>query len=584
MEYKQHIQKTSAMLIEEREAEMDCMTAIVGKKVSSTGRVLVAHNEDDPGRTVNNHAFVPGRDWPEGSVLPAEEGLAAIPQVSHTLGYYWSQVRGVNGGFTGADVFYNEKGVCVVSNNSSGSKELCTDETRLTDGGIGYNLRRIVAERAVSARNALEILIELVEKWGYAPSGRIYTVADANEAYMMQIVRGHHYIAARVPDDAIAVMPNHYTFHTLHDAPEMFYPADIISYAVEMGWYQPAKANDYSDFDFAKAYQAEDKYRTDGNLFRQKYGTGLLLNRTWNEEKEGMPFAVKAERTVTPENLMEFLSLHYEGTADDCRFGPGDAPHSTDVRRICTDTTIEATVFELNENPKLSTLWVAGGHPCQVPFLPMHPFCGIPDGWNRVEDPSKERDCHLEPRSEQVVYRDNDWQKLRDFEHLQEMCYAESIGTWKGIKAELQKDFRTENDAAVIAGDCAKLAGQSEQALRKAIEATQKLPLRTAQIEESAPISLSCPPSTYTVRFHCDGMPEEGSLLFGAGGLHMHDHFSHDLPGTLKRLDKDWYEASFDTSVFLDSTLGCGKYDFFLGGKTSDGHSFCGMTIIELTV
>ena len=72
---------------------LDCMTIIVGKDASATGRVLIAHNEDDTGRCVVHHGYVPAADWPEGTVLPAEEGRAAIPQAAHTLGYYWSQVR-----------------------------------------------------------------------------------------------------------------------------------------------------------------------------------------------------------------------------------------------------------------------------------------------------------------------------------------------------------------------------------------------------------------------------------------------------------------------------------------------------------
>ena len=47
------------------------MTIIAGKKVSATGRVLVAHNEDDPPPTRIRHGLVPARDWPAGSVLPA---------------------------------------------------------------------------------------------------------------------------------------------------------------------------------------------------------------------------------------------------------------------------------------------------------------------------------------------------------------------------------------------------------------------------------------------------------------------------------------------------------------------------------
>lgn len=94
------------------------------------------------------------------------------------------------------------------------------------DGGIAYNLRRALAERAQTARDGARILMELVTQWGYAPSGRAYTIADQSEALMFQLARGRHYMGARVPDDAIAVMPNHFNLHGLNDYPEQFYPAD----------------------------------------------------------------------------------------------------------------------------------------------------------------------------------------------------------------------------------------------------------------------------------------------------------------------------------------------------------------------
>lgn len=90
--------------------------------------------------------------------------------------------------------------------------------------------------------------------------GRAYTIADQSEAFMFQLARGRHYMGARVPDDAIAVMPNHFNLHGLNDYPEQFYPADLVTYAVSRGWYKPAKDGDFSDFDFAKAYQAEDEF------------------------------------------------------------------------------------------------------------------------------------------------------------------------------------------------------------------------------------------------------------------------------------------------------------------------------------
>lgn len=75
------------------------------------------------------------------------------------------------------------------------SRESADNAACVKDGGIAYNLRRALAERAQTARDGARILMELVDEWGYAPSGRAYTIADQSEAFMFQLARGRHYMA-----------------------------------------------------------------------------------------------------------------------------------------------------------------------------------------------------------------------------------------------------------------------------------------------------------------------------------------------------------------------------------------------------
>ena len=188
---------------------------------------------------------------------------------------------------------------------------------------------------------------------------------------MFQLARGRHYMGARVPDDAIAVMPNHFNLHGLTDYPEQFYPADVVTYAIARGWYTPAKNGDFSDFDFARAYQAEDEFFGPRNVMRQKNGLRIALDRPWSVEKEGMPFCVRANRPVTAQMMADILSSHYEGTRDCCaHFGPGLSPHdASSIRYICTGTTLESDLFILRDKPELTTVMSSFGRPCQLPFF-----------------------------------------------------------------------------------------------------------------------------------------------------------------------------------------------------------------------
>jgi len=579
------------------ELPLNCMTIVVGKDVSATGRVMVGHNEDDIGRCVVRHGYVEAAEWPEGTVLPAETGRAAIPQVESTFGYYWSQVRDANRGFSGADIFLNENGVCIVSNNNAESKENILDESRLTDGGIEYNVRRIVAERATSARDALNIIIELMEEWGYAPSGRAYTVADSEEAFMIQIASGRRYIAARIPDDMVVAIPNHYTFHGINDVEEMYYSEDLISHAIEMNWYKPAVEGDYSDFDFALAYQDSDSYGTPYNVLRQKYAMEILLDQSWDVDTMGLPYAFKPESTISLEDMIEVLSTHYEGTEHEDSFGPGASPHDTSTRKICTGSTIEATIFDLAETPVLTTAWTAFGRPCQLPFLPLHPLAGTVDEIDQMENPAKEMEEHLTYRDQATVYSQNGWQTMRDFENLHEMLYSEEIEKLTELKNTLHETYTTDNAELISQAEALMDDGKEQEALDAIAQADRETvsstlaalekhadeEFRLVEISEVLPFSLSMPPIPYTVTFACDAKPVESELLFGMGFTNVRLKYAPALADTLKDLGNGLYSVDFDPFIMMDSAAYPGEFEFILGGKTEDGQAFAGMAVIPFT-
>ena len=121
-----------------------CTTIVAGKNATVTGRVILGHNEDDRGNFQVLHAFVPRRTFSEGATIPAEKGLAKIPQAGKTLGMYWAEVNGGSWHPSFADVFLNERGVAVVSNNGRGKPQ--NDAAQLVDGGLAWVLRRAVAD------------------------------------------------------------------------------------------------------------------------------------------------------------------------------------------------------------------------------------------------------------------------------------------------------------------------------------------------------------------------------------------------------------------------------------------------------
>lgn len=241
-----------------------CFT-VVGKDASSTGEILVGHNEDNDRRIIINQYWVPAATHKAGEMIEFEAYAAKIPQVEKTFGFWWTQTLSPDG-YSFSDGFINENGVVVVSNNCNVTIE---EKETFNEGGIGYGIRRIVAERAKSARDGVNIAIDLQKKYGYFHMGRTYTIADRNEAWQIVLMRGHRYVARRVADNEVAFLANAISFDKLDfkDTKNVLASPDIIEHAIEKGAYKPAKAGDYSDFSFRKAYQPDAAAQQGARLY-----------------------------------------------------------------------------------------------------------------------------------------------------------------------------------------------------------------------------------------------------------------------------------------------------------------------------
>lgn len=570
-----------------------CSTIIVGKKASPTGYVIVGHNEDDGGRLTVRHAFVPARSFKEGTSLPAEEGRALIPQVPETFAFYWSQVKGAQGGMSNADAMLNSNGVYLASNSCARSRENMEDKDRLTEGGIEYNLRRVIAERATSARNGVEIAIAMLKQYGYAPSGRTYTIADKDEGWMVQVVSGKQFLAIRVPDDEVAFMPNHYTVRAadLTDGKEVIPSDKLAEYAQKKGWYDPAKDG---AFDFAKAYQADGSWQQSYNLLRQSGGLAVLLKKPW-EGKE-LPFSAKPDEPVTLSQVKEALRSHYEGTVNDPSYAraqfPGGAPHDTTIRRICTGSTVESTVVTFAKYPELTAVWTAFGHPCVLPYIPLHPLSGrLPKEIAGMEDPAAALEDHLKPDVAYAAWRNDGWQAMRDFASAFELLYQENYDAqnrrlwgmeyfWEKAEQKLVADVTALMDEKK--GDEAKvrMAEWDQKEMTKALASIGEIQ-QTLRIVETSVVPQSLPldskDSMITVYFTLDhdGKPNSDTPLVGLGFTNARTAWQSAVDGSLKDLGNGRWSADFKVGDMAKDAV-TATMEYWLGGRDVTGRSFAG--------
>ncbi|MBU4405609.1 MAG: C69 family dipeptidase, partial [Acidobacteria bacterium] len=271
---------------------LNCFTIVTGKDTTVDGSVLLAHNEDDQGRLLVNIYKVPPRGHRRGDIFTMKSGTV-LPQTTSIPGLLWLEIPECDF----ADAYISEYGVTVTS-NSCPSRE---DKPELSAGGIGFSLRRLVAERAHTAREGVRIAGELISQYGYNASGRTYIIADAREGWLLHAVNGKHWVAKRVPDNEVAVIANRYTIAAvdLNDRENFQGAADIIEYAVRRGWFDPQKDG---EFDFARVYSNPNNFTDIKNVLRQWQGTNLLAAKARKLEKP-LPFSFKPQRRIRLNDL-----------------------------------------------------------------------------------------------------------------------------------------------------------------------------------------------------------------------------------------------------------------------------------------
>ncbi len=379
-----------------------CTTVIVGKAASKTGRVIVGHNEDAGGRVMHQQFFCPAAKHAENECLEAEPGRARVPQAPETLGTYWSNMLQIDGSSFDQGLA-NDAGLVFCSNGGGSSFDGDDpDEASLglKEGGVGFLLRRVMAERARTAREAIEIAAKLIDEYGYFGAARNYTAADHNEAWCLNVVKGHHYVAKRIPDDKVMLISNMLAIRSvdLNDKENVIASPDLIEHAIRKGRYVPKKESDYSDFDFAAAYQSDENRHAPTKSVRMRLGWWAVTGVHYDDELH-YPEVLSPKEPMGVDDVKAVLRLTcYESYA---KRGDGreDAFHAS-ARDISRSQTRESWVADLAEDPVFLTLWRLSSYQDVSPYIPWFPASGvIPEGYQWMTlDEARKNHFHLDPK------------------------------------------------------------------------------------------------------------------------------------------------------------------------------------------
>ena len=316
---------------------MACTNFIVGKKASADGSVFVTYNADSFG------AFMPLYHYPVathqvGDMREVREWdtnkyLGQIPEALETYNVIGNS---------------NEWQV-TIGETTFGGREEMADSTGIIDYG---SLIYITLQRAKSAREALQIMTSLVEQYGYYSEGETFSVADKDEAWMLEMMgcgpdrtksrERTVWVAVRIPDNAIAAHANQSRITKFLDGRYVQvkmkdllkkYPVDgkkpvpnlvvcsdnVVSYARTMGWFDGKDA----DFSYNAAYAAPDfsgrryceaRVWSFFNRFADDFSEYVPYAAGIEPDAKEMPLWIIPNKLLTLQDIREAMRDHYEGT------------------------------------------------------------------------------------------------------------------------------------------------------------------------------------------------------------------------------------------------------------------------------
>ncbi len=289
-----------------------CTNFIITRGASADGSNMVTYAADSHGLYGALYSYVPGKYTPYMDVTEWDTGryIGKIKQVEtryRTLGNS------------------NEHSLFITETTFGGRPELEDPK-----GGIDYgSLIYITLQRAKTAREAIDVIVELANTYGYCSSGESFSLIDQQEAWIMELIgkgpedKGIVWVARRIPDGYVSAHANQARITTFpwNDPDNCIYAKDVADVARKFGWFEGKD----EDFSFADAYAPLDFGAMRGcearvwAFFRtvaddmDQYEDYAMGHNPANR----MPLWVKPNAKVTVKALMDCMRDHYEGTKMD---------------------------------------------------------------------------------------------------------------------------------------------------------------------------------------------------------------------------------------------------------------------------
>ena len=332
-----------------------CTSFIVTPGASADGSMYVGHTNDGFGAGVVGHAvlnestrlvYVPPADHPEGamravyydpisgsdeptSVKEAQaKPLAYIPEVKHTYGYY-----------TGSYGIINEYQL-MSGEVTDGAKVQPTSDP---DKRIFYSseLSNIALERCRTAKDAVTLVGQLIDQYGYYGTGETLLFADPKEAWVIEMCggtpdgKGGLWAAQKVPDGEIFVTANTFRIREIKPgSSDQMYSANLFTDAKKNGWWNESEGNldwfkTVSNGEYSHPYYSLARVWSLYSRIGPSRNLSPYVTDTYSKE---YPFSLSPDKKLTTADAFALFRNHYEGTVYDLTTGQAAGPFGNPYR------------------------------------------------------------------------------------------------------------------------------------------------------------------------------------------------------------------------------------------------------------
>lgn len=289
-----------------------CTNFIVGKKASADGSVICTYNADDYGMFIGLCHF-PAATHPKGTMRDIRDWdtnqyYGQIPEAERTYNVIGN---------------INEWQLCIGETTYGGREEM-VDTTGIIDYG---SLIYLALQRARTAREAIDVMTTLANTYGYNSEGETFSICDANEAWIMEMMgkgpgsKGVVWVAQRVPDDAICAHANQSRIgrFDMKDKQNVLYAKDVVKFARAKGWYTGRDEDfswkdTYAKPDFGGRRYCEARVWSFFRHFDKGFDRYLPWALGEDPNAEDMPLWIRPDHKVSVQEVQACMRDHYEGT------------------------------------------------------------------------------------------------------------------------------------------------------------------------------------------------------------------------------------------------------------------------------